>query len=45
LSRKINVNDFGYIFAGAQKNIGPSGLTVGIIRKDLLEIPKKPLPV
>ncbi len=45
LSRKINVNDFGFIFAGAQKNIGPSGLTVGIIRKDLLEFPKKPIPV
>ncbi len=45
LSRKIDINDFGFIFAGAQKNIGPSGLTVGIIRKDLLEFPKKPIPV
>lgn len=45
LSRKINVEDFGYIFAGAQKNIGPAGLTIGIIRKDLLEIPKKHVPV
>ncbi len=37
LSREINISDFGYIFAGAQKNIGPSGLTIGIVRKDLLE--------
>ena len=45
LSRRINVNNFGFIFAGAQKNIGPSGLSVGIIRKDLLEYPKKPISV
>lgn len=37
LSRKINVADFGVIYAGAQKNIGPSGVTVVIIREDLLE--------
>lgn len=36
LSRKIDVNDFGIIFAGAQKNIGPSGLCVAIVRKDLI---------
>ncbi len=36
LSRKLDVNDFGIIFAGAQKNIGPSGLCVVIIRKDLI---------
>lgn len=36
LSRKINVNDFGVIYAGAQKNIGPAGLTLVIARKDLL---------
>lgn len=45
LSREINIEDFGYIFAGAQKNIGPAGLTIGIIHKDLLEIPKKHVPV
>ena len=28
LSRSINVNDYGVIYAGAQKNIGPSGLTI-----------------
>lgn len=36
LSRPVNVNDFGVIYAGAQKNIGPAGLTIVIVRKDLL---------
>lgn len=36
LSRPINVADFGLIYAGAQKNIGPAGLTVVIIREDLV---------
>ena len=37
LSRKVNVSDFGVIYAGAQKNIGPSGATIVIIREDLLD--------
>ncbi len=37
LSEPINVNDFGVIYAGAQKNIGPAGLTLVIVRKDLME--------
>lgn len=37
LSRPVNVRDFGIIYAGAQKNLGPSGVTVVIIRKDLME--------
>lgn len=36
LSRPIDVNRYGLIYAGAQKNIGPSGLVVVIVRKDLL---------
>lgn len=36
MSHKIDVNKFGLIFAGAQKNIGPAGLTLVIIRKDLV---------
>ena len=36
LSRPIDVSRFGLIYAGAQKNIGPSGLTVVIVRGDLL---------
>jgi phosphoserine aminotransferase len=37
LSRKIDVGNYGIIFAGAQKNLGPAGLTVVIIREDLLD--------
>jgi len=36
LSRPLDVSRFGLIYAGAQKNIGPSGLVVVMIRKDLL---------
>ncbi len=37
LSRKIDVNRFALIYAGAQKNLGPAGVTVVIIRDDLIE--------
>ncbi len=43
-SRPIQVNKYGVIFAGAQKNLGPSGVTVVIIRKDLAERADKNLP-
>ncbi|HYL61457.1 MAG TPA: 3-phosphoserine/phosphohydroxythreonine transaminase [Candidatus Methylomirabilis sp.] len=43
-SRPIHVKKFGLIFAGAQKNLGPSGVTVVIIRKDLAERADKNLP-
>jgi phosphoserine aminotransferase len=36
LSRSIDVRKFGLIYAGAQKNIGPAGLTVVIVRDDLI---------
>jgi phosphoserine aminotransferase len=36
LSRPVDVSKFGLIYAGAQKNIGPSGLVVVIVREDLL---------
>lgn len=36
-SRPIDVKRFGLIFAGAQKNLGPSGVTVAIIRRDLAD--------
>ncbi|WP_115718747.1 3-phosphoserine/phosphohydroxythreonine transaminase [Gallaecimonas mangrovi] len=36
LSRQIDVSKYGVIYAGAQKNIGPSGLAVVIVRDDLL---------
>jgi phosphoserine aminotransferase len=37
LSRVIDVSQYGVIFAGAQKNIGPAGLTLVIVREDLLD--------
>ena len=37
MSKPIDVSKFALIYAGAQKNLGPSGVTVVIIRKDLLE--------
>src|SRR5258707_10796392 len=43
-SRPVDVKKYGVIFAGAQKNLGPSGVTVVIIRKDLAERANKNLP-
>jgi phosphoserine aminotransferase len=43
-SRPIDVKKYGVIFAGAQKNLGPSGVTIVIIRKDLAERADKNLP-
>jgi len=43
-SRPIDVSKFGLIYAGAQKNLGPSGVTVVIIREDLLERSAATLP-
>jgi phosphoserine aminotransferase len=37
LSRAVDVSKYGVIFAGAQKNIGPAGLTLVIVREDLLD--------
>ena len=44
LSREIDVSRFGLIYAGAQKNMGPAGITVVIVREDLIEteLPKIP---
>jgi phosphoserine aminotransferase len=36
LSRPLDVGKFGLIYAGAQKNIGPAGLTIVIVREDLI---------
>jgi len=44
LSRPINVSDYGAIYAGAQKNIGPAGITLVIVRNDLLERYRDGLP-
>lgn len=45
LSEPLDINNFGLIFAGSQKNIAPAGLTIVIVRKDLLETtPELPIP-
>jgi phosphoserine aminotransferase len=44
LSRPLKVDQFAMIYAGAQKNLGPSGVTVAIVRKDLLETAHRDVP-
>ncbi len=44
LSREIDVSRFGVIYAGAQKNIGPAGLTIVIVREDLLGRARRDCP-
>lgn len=44
LSRKIDVSKYGVIYAGAQKNIGPAGIAIAIVRDDLLELAQEALP-
>ena len=44
LSRPVDVGRYGLIYAGAQKNIGPAGLTVVIVREDLLGRPRPGTP-
>ncbi|BCU07219.1 3-phosphoserine/phosphohydroxythreonine transaminase [Allochromatium tepidum] len=45
LSRPIDVSKFGLIYAGAQKNIGPAGLTIVIVREDLIGQPINGTPI
>jgi phosphoserine aminotransferase len=44
ISRPIDVAKFGLIYAGAQKNVGPAGLTIVIVREDLLGRAEKGTP-
>src|SRR5690606_32514589 len=44
LSRPLDVSRYGVIYAGAQKNLGPAGLTLVIVRKDLLDRPRPQTP-
>lgn len=44
LSKPIDVSNFAVIYAGAQKNLGPSGVTVAIVRKDMIENANKNIP-
>jgi phosphoserine aminotransferase len=43
-SRKVNVADFGLIYAGAQKNMGPAGVTLVIIKDDILGKADRKIP-
>jgi phosphoserine aminotransferase len=44
LSRPVDVSRFGVIYGGAQKNLGPAGITIAIVRKDLLGRHGRTLP-
>jgi phosphoserine aminotransferase len=44
LSRSVDLSEFALIHAGAQKNVGPAGLTIAVIRKDFALEGKKGLP-
>jgi phosphoserine aminotransferase len=44
LWRKFDVSRFGLVYAGAQKNAGPSGIVIVIARKDLVEAGRKDIP-
>jgi len=44
LSRPLDVSRFGVIYAGAQKNIGPAGLTIVIVRDDLVDRAREATP-
>ncbi|MBL9024126.1 MAG: 3-phosphoserine/phosphohydroxythreonine transaminase [Myxococcales bacterium] len=45
LGRRIDVSKFTLIYAGAQKNIGPSGVTLVIVKKDAVAAARKDIPV
>ena len=44
MSEEIDINKFGLVFAGAQKNIGPAGVTVVVMRDDLIGNTKENCP-
>ncbi|MGY4677156.1 3-phosphoserine/phosphohydroxythreonine transaminase [Pasteurella sp. P03HT] len=44
LSRQIDISRFGLIYAGAQKNLGPAGITIVIVREDLIGHARKTTP-
>jgi phosphoserine aminotransferase len=44
LWRKFDVSRFGLVYAGAQKNIGPSGVVVAVVRKELVERGRRDIP-
>lgn len=44
LCRPVDVSRFGLIYAGAQKNLGPSGVTIVVVREDLVAAPSMTVP-
>lgn len=44
MSEVVDVSKFGLIYAGAQKNVGPAGVVIGIMREDLITEPKDICP-
>lgn len=44
MSQVYNINDFDLIYAGAQKNIGPAGLTIVVVKKDIIDTPMSICP-
>lgn len=44
MTKRVDISKFGVILAGAQKNIGPAGVTVIIVREDLLGSPMTTCP-
>lgn len=44
LSRQVDISKFGIIYAGAQKNLGPAGITIVIVREDLIGKARKETP-
>ena len=45
LSRPFDVSKFGLVYGGVQKNVGPAGVTIVIIREDLINCPKQNIPL
>jgi phosphoserine aminotransferase len=45
MSRPIDITKYAYLYAGAQKNVGPSGVVIGILREDMLERVPEDMPV
>jgi phosphoserine aminotransferase len=45
LSERLDVGEFGLIYAGAQKNVAPAGLTIVVMREDLIGFAPKDAPV
>lgn len=45
MSRPVDISQYAYFYAGAQKNVGPAGVVIGILREDMLERVPANLPV